>query len=261
MCPMILQRISIIILMFIIIEPSYGQSMPTGKDVMYAVELRDVGRNERADIKMVLEDAKGRQRERRLIRLRQSKGRDEKVRIQFLFPPDIRETAFLMHDYPNRDDDRWLYLPSLRKVKRISGAQKYRNFLGTDFTYDELGGREPEEDTQEMEGEDTFEGRAVYRIRNVPKESANPYSYRLAWVWKEVPIILKEESYDRHGKLRKRMRVLDLKTVQGIYTVLKREMVDVQGKHRTEVTFSQVRYNTDLRPRLFQSSSLVRPIK
>lgn len=258
---MIPQWTSVIFIVSLLLVPSLSQTAPTGEAVMQAVDQRDIGRNEWAEVEMLLEDTKGRQRKRRLIRIRSSKGREEQVRIQFLFPPEVRETAFLMHDHPNRDDDRWLYLPTLRKVKRISGAQKYRNFLGTDFTYDELGGREPEEDTQEMEGEETLKDKAVYRIRSVPKEAGNPYSYRLTWVWKEVPIILKEESFDHHGRLRKRMSVLDLKLVEGIYTVVKREMVDVQEQHRTELTFSGVRYNTNLKSGLFRSPSLVRPIR
>jgi len=238
-----------------------AQSGPSGEAIMQAVDARDIGRDERAEVLMVMEGPGGERRERRLIRLRRSEGPEQQVRIQFQFPPDVRNTAFLLHDHGSRDDDRWLYLPSLRKVKRIAGAQKYRNFLGTDFTYDELGGREPEEDNHTLEGEETLDGRSVYKIRSVPKESANPYSYRLAWVWKEVPIVLQEEFYDRHDRLRKRMRVLDLRPVQGIETVLKREMVDLQEKHRTELTFSALRYDTGLDAGLFEPRSLDRPVQ
>lgn len=243
-----------------VLAQTLGQSGPAGLTIMQAVDARDIGSDERAEVSMVLEDTGGERRERRLIRLRRTDGPEQQVRIQFQFPPDVRDTAFLLHDHGERDDDRWLYLPTLRKVKRIAGAQKYRNFLGTDFTYDELGGREPEEDTHTLEGEEVLDGRAVYKIRSVPKEDANPYRYRLAWIWKETPIVLQEEYYDRHDRLRKRMRVLDLQPVQGIWTVLKREMVDLQEKHRTELTFSALRYSAGLDSDLFEPRALDRPI-
>lgn len=256
---MIRRGLAVVVGSFIAVT-ALAQGGPSGEAIMQAVDARDIGRDERAEVLMVLEDAGGEGRERRLVRLRRSDGPEQQVRIQFRFPPDVRDTAFLLHDHGSRDDDRWLYLPSLRKVKRIAGAQKYRNFLGTDFTYDELGGRAPEEDTHTLEGEETLDGTAVYKIRSVPKESANPYSYRVAWVWKAVPIILQEEFYDRHDRLRKRMRVLDVRPVQGIETVLKREMVDLQEKHRTELTSSALRYDTGLDAGLFEPRSLDRPI-
>lgn len=229
--------------------------------IMMAVENRDVGQDERAEVLMVLIDAKGEKRERRLIRLRRSEDREEQVRLQFQFPPDLRDTALLLHDHPDRDDDRWLYLPTLRKVKRISGAQKYRNFLGTDFTYDELGGREPEEDIHTLEGEEQLDGKPVYRIRSEPREKENPYQYRLVWVWKDTPVILKEEYYDRHGRLKKRMQVLKIQTLQGIPTVLEREMVDIQEQHLTVLSFDKLKYNTGVSSRLFHSRKLDRPVK
>jgi len=253
-------RLRIFTLSILLIAAPALHAAPTGEEIMIAVSNRDVGRDERGEVQMVLEDSHGEVRERRLLRLRLTEGTEEKLRIQFLFPPDVRDAAFLLYDHPDRDDDRWLYLPSVRKAKRISGAQKYRNFLGTDFTYDDLGGREPYEDTHVLEGEAVMDGRPVYRLRSTPKESENPYAYRQVWVWKEAPIVLKEEYYDRHDKLRKRMRVLKLDRVQGIWTVRAREMVDVQEQHRTALTFVLVRYNTGLSPDLFREQALDRPV-
>lgn len=239
--------------------PAYGA--PSEEAIMTAVKRRDVGRDERAEVRMVLEDAGGDTRERRLLRLRLTQQDQDRIRLQFLFPPDVRDTAFLLLDHSDRDDDRWLYLPSVKRPKRISGAQKYRNFLGTDFTYDDLGGREPHEDQHTLEDEATLDGRAVYLIKSVPKESDNPYAFRRVWVWKDVPIVLQEEYYDRHGQLRKRMRALKLARVAGIWTVVEREMVDLAERHRTGLSFTDVRYNAGLRPDLFREQALARAVK
>lgn len=243
-----------------LLQPVFAQNM-NATTIMMAVEERDIAQDERAEVVMLLIDAKGAQRERKLIRLRRSEGREEQVRLQFQFPPDLRDTTLLLHDHPDREDDRWLYLPTLRKVKRISGAQKYRNFLGTDFTYDELGGREPEEDTHTLVGEEQLDGKQVYKIRSVPKEKGNPYQYRLVWVWKDSPVVLKEEYYDRHGRLKKCMQVLKMETVQGIPTVLEREMVDLQEQHRTVLRFNKLKYNTGISPRLLHPRKLDRAVK
>ncbi|WP_198262930.1 outer membrane lipoprotein-sorting protein [sulfur-oxidizing endosymbiont of Gigantopelta aegis] len=236
-------------------------SSPDALTLMLAEKLRDTGNNERADISMILIDAKGAQRERKLIRLRVSDGREQKIRLQFQFPPDLRDTALLLHDHSDRDDDRWLYLPTLRKAKRISGAQKYRHFLGTDFTYDELGGREPEEDKHQLLGEEILDNKVVYKIKSIPIEQENPYQYRLTWLEKTTSIILKEEYFDRHGRLKKRMLVNNIQSLQGIPTILEREMQDIQQQHRTVLKFSQVKYNTDISSRFFHSRQLDRPIK
>ncbi len=233
---------------------------PSGEEIMTAVRKRDVGRDERAEVRMRIDDSRGEVRERRLLRLRLTEGGEDKIRIQFLFPPDVRDTAFLLHDHLDRDDDRWLYLPSLGKPKRIAGTQKYRNFLGTDFTYDDLGGREPQEDAHTLEGEEVIEGRPAYRIRSVPKEAESPHAYRLSWVWKEAPLVLKEEQYDRHERLRKRMRTLKIESVQGIWTVTEREMANVLEQHRTSLVFTATRYNTGIKPDLFREQALERPV-
>ena len=233
---------------------------PSGEEIMTAVRQRDVGRDERAEVRMQIEDSRGEVRERRLLRLRLTEGGEDKVRIQFLFPPDVRDTAFLLHDHLDRDDDRWLYLPSLGKPKRIAGTQKYRSFLGTDFTYDDLGGREPQEDTHTLEGEDTIAGRPAYRVRSVPKEAENPHAYRLSWVWKETPLVLKEEQYDQHQRLRKRMRSLQIKSMQGIWSVTEREMANLLEQHRTVLVFTATRYNTSIKPDLFREQALERPV-
>lgn len=240
--------------------PAISLAAPSGEEIMTAVRKRDAGRDERAEVHMRIEDSLGEVRERRLLRLRLTEGGEDRIRLQFLFPPDVRDTAFLLHDHPDRDDDRWLYLPSLGKPKRIAGAQKYRNFLGTDFTYDDLGGREPQEDTHTLEAEEVVEGRPAYRVRSVPREAESPHAYRIAWVWKDAPLVLKEEQYDRHGRLRKRLRTLKIESVQGIWTATGREMADVREKHRTALVFTAIRYNTGLKTGLFRDQALERPI-
>lgn len=240
--------------------PVISVAAPSGEEIITTVRRRDAGRDERADVHMRIEDSRGEVRERRLLRLRLTEGGEDRIRIQFVFPPDVRDTSFLLHDHPDRDDDRWLYLPSLGKPKRIAGAQKYRNFLGTDFTYDDLGGREPQEDTHTLETEEPVEGRPAYRIRSVPREAESPHAYRITWVWKDAPLVLKEEQYDRHGRLRKRLRTLKIESIQGIWTVVGREMADVQEQHRTTLVFSATRYDTGLKPELFREQALERPI-
>ena len=101
----------------------------------------------------------------------------------------------------------------------------------------------------------------MYRIRSTPREKDNPYQYRLVWVWKDTPIVLKEDYYDRHGRLKKRMRVLTVQNIQGIPTIIEREMVDLQEQHHTVLKFDNVKYDTGISARLFHSRKLDRPVK
>src|SRR5262245_48526567 len=113
------------------------------------VDERDTGRDSRMAMAMRLVDRRGRARERSLnvIGLRGRGGAGDRVLVRFTYPNDIAGTGFLVWERPGGDDDRFLFLPALGRVRRISGAERQESFVGSDFTYEDIGGRAIEDYT------------------------------------------------------------------------------------------------------------------
>jgi hypothetical protein len=120
----------------------------TGRDIMVRVDNRDDGETQKAKMTMTLINKVGDKRIRKVVSYRKDYGKDSKAMMIFASPGDVRGTGYLSWEYDdqNKDDDRWLYLPALRKIRRISGSSNSDYFMGTDFTYDDMGDRNVDED-------------------------------------------------------------------------------------------------------------------
>ncbi len=234
---------------------------PSGKEIMQRAHLARYypGEDMRARVIMRLVSKDGAERVRELVmtRLNLGKGGEQRYFLFFTRPPDVRDMAFLVWAYPSPDDDRWLYVPALKMVRRIAASDKHTSFVGSDFSYEDVSGREPEEDTHKLLREEEAGGREVYVVEGVPKDPGDAdFGRKLSWVDKATWLPLKEEYYDRRGDLARVFTAEELKEVQGYWTIMKRVMRNVQSGHWTEVVFGQVRYNRKLSPGLFSERSL-----
>jgi hypothetical protein len=117
---------------------------PTAEWVANQIENRDTGRDSRAEVRMRLYDRQGRVRERTMtmLAMRGAGGREDKSLVRFAYPNDIKNTAFLVWEHAGADDERFLYLPALGRVRRIAGEEKQQSFVGSDLTYEDMGGRD-----------------------------------------------------------------------------------------------------------------------
>src|SRR5829696_7019776 len=144
---------------FLIVALSPVQPQPrlTAEAIARRVHDRDTGGDSRSTLRMKLFDRHGRARERAMtmvsLRGRGTPGAarsapdGDRLLIRFTYPNDIRGTGFLVWEHPDADDERFLYLPSLARVRRIAGTEAQESFVGSDFTYEEIGGREFDEYT------------------------------------------------------------------------------------------------------------------
>ena len=132
--------------------------------------------------------------------------------------------------------------------------------MGSDFSYEDISGREVEEDTHTLVREETLDGRPLFVIRSVPKEAKSAdFSYRLAWIDKETFVLWREEYYDKRNELYKVFTADEVRQVQGLWTTIRRTMKNVQNGHRTEVTFLEIAYNVGLEDNLFSERYLQNP--
>ena len=220
------------------------------------------GSDAQARISLRLLDHEGHTRTRRLtmLRLDQADGGKQFYYIYFYEPPDVRGMSFLVSKHPGRDDDRWLYLPSIDLVKRIATSDKRTSFAGSDFTYEDVSGRDLDEDEHELLGEEALGEYSTFVVKSTPKRSREvEFSVRKFWIDKTTRLPLKVEHYDLQGALYKIYETREIRTIQDFPTITKAVMKDLGSGHETEITIEAISYDAGLTPDLFQERFLRRP--
>ncbi len=241
-------------------------SAVTAKDIMKRSQAAFLypGRDFKARVVMKLIDKSGRERIRELTMLRKNYGApggEQKYFIYFFRPADVKGMTFMVYKYPEKDDDRWLYVPAIDMVRRIAARDKRSSFVGSDFTYEDISGRDIEDDNHELLREEPLDGRDCFVIRSTPKGEDGDYLYRLSWIEKGSFLPLKEEYYDLKGQLHRVFTADEVKEIEGFPTVTERTMRNVRSGHRTEVRFVTVDYDIGIKDSLFSERFLRRPPK
>ena len=239
--------------------PALAADDPVARHIMQQVEARDEGDNSLSEMEMVLIDRSGAERVRRIKSFRKDFGPDTYSIMFFLEPADVRETAFLNYDYddPARDDDQWLYLPALRKSKRIAASDKSGSFMGSDFNYSDMTSRDIEEYEFTLLREEELEGRKVWLIEAVPISRATAeetgYEKSVVFVRQDNYVVVRAIHWTTDGKLRY-LDVKSLEQIDGIWVNTEVQMTTRQGKktlHSTVLRLHGVKFNQPFEESLF----------
>ena len=230
----------------------------TGKEVAQHVYNRDNGNSVHALVEMVLTDKNGDTNNRIVEGWGMDNDQDlQRAVIVFHRPASVQGTRFLLVENQNRDDDQWIYLPALQRVRRIAASEGGQSFMGTDYTYDDLKTRQVDDDTHSLLREETLDGFDCYVVQSVPKDLGNAqYSKRIQWVDRQSWVPVKMELYDKDGTLEKVNRVEELKKVQDYWTPMKSIMENVQSGHATTITIQKILYNENLPQGMFSTRFL-----
>ncbi len=256
-----LTRIIIITLLVTVISfESQAQEKLTGQQIIENVYYRETGDDATSDLTMTLINSRGSERVREIKQFSKDYGKEEKSIMFFLSPADVRNTSFMNWSYDDagRDDDQWIYLPALKKVKRISSDSKSDYFMGSDFTYDDLGDRHPSEDTHKLLREEKLNGEECYVVESVPKEKGYMYSKTVTWVIKDKWIGMKKEFYDQDGDHLKTLSVERYDKIDGYWVILHSEMHNVQKDHRTIMNLKNVEINIGIDDGMFTERMMKR---
>lgn len=241
----------------------------TGEEIAQKVHDRDEGDNSTSNMKMILTDKNGNERVRELKRFSKNKGEDTLKLMFFLTPADVKNTAFLTHDFEdsNKDDDQWLYLPELQKVKRIASSDKSSAFMGSDFTYSDMTSRNVSDYTYKIMKETKVGGNKVWQMLVTPKSEKTieetGYTKSIVFVRQDNFVIVQALNYIKAGKKLKYMMVKGLEKIDGIWSITEMQMITKKGKktlHKTSFEFSDIKYNQGLEESLFTTRTLQRGI-
>ena len=231
----------------------------SGKEIMQKVKDRPDGKNRKITMQMELINKRGKKRNRSVVSYSMDIGKDKKSIMFFLSPADVKGTGFLTWDYdnPDKDDDRWLYLPAMKKTRRISGTSAKKDyFMGTDFTYDDMGSRNVDEDTHKLLREENLDGYDCWVIESKPKDPKDMYSKKTTWIRKYCLYAHEVVYHDKMGNLLKTLTILNIKKVDGFWTAYKMQMRNHQNNHETILLMSDVFYNIEINENMFTVSNL-----
>jgi hypothetical protein len=218
------------------------------------------GADGRSEVRMLIKDSQGREQRRQFTVLRRNvvAGGDQEFLVVFSRPSDVRGTVYLVKKHVGEDDDRWLYLPGLDLVKRISAGDKRTSFVGADYFYEDVSGRGPDEDTHELI-ETTAE---YYVVNHVPKDSGGvDFTSYITWIDRSTFLPMKIDYVNERDEVYRRVEVLQVETVQGHPTVAKSRVSNLETGGYTDMQFGFVAYDLGMPADVFTERSLRNPPK
>ena len=235
----------------------------TGAQIVQKVYDRPTGEDQTGELTMTLINSRGSSRVRTISQFQKDFGDTEKKIMFFVSPADVRNTSFMnwTYDDASKSDDQWIYLPALKKVKRISSDSRSDNFMGSDFTYDDLGDRHPNSDTHTLLREEKFNGDDCYVVESFPKEEEYMYSRTVTWISKDKFIGHKREFYDEDEEL---LKILTLKKHEKIgeyWIQTSTEMHNVQKDHKTIMELKNIKVDTGIDDSKFTERMMTRGLK
>jgi len=233
-----------------------------GLSIVKESDKRDEGfRDFTAEAVMTLKNKHGEESIRKMrIKTLEVKDDGDKSLTIFDTPRDVKGTALLNYSHKKGDDDQWLYLPALKRVKRISSRNKSGSFMGSEFSYEDISGQEVEKYTYKWLRDEAYQGQDCYVFERYPIDKKNSgYSRQVVWMDKKEYREWKIEFYDRKKSL------LKILTVKGYKKYLKKywranemNMVNLQNHKSTKLLWSNYRFRTGLKAKDFNLNSLKR---
>jgi outer membrane lipoprotein-sorting protein len=214
-------------------------------------------------MRLIPKSGSERVRESNIFSKEKPDGRDMQRLVQFISPADISGSNVLIHEHREGNDDIWIYLPSVKKVRRLLANSKKESFMGTDFTYTDITTPKVHEYKHTLLRQDDLNGASCYVIESVPKADETRrdtgYSKTVNWIRKDNFVRVKSEIHDLSGALAKVMQVHALKEVdkqQDKWLMEKVEMRDLRSGHVTILTFNNIRTDAELSDKLFAPGRL-----
>jgi len=205
-----IRRIPQLAILLCLFTAPFASAAPTDAETRGEAIAADVYARERGfesyrmDMEMILRDRQGQESVRRMQgTVLEVSGDGDKHLIVFQAPADIKHTAFLTFSHADKPDDQWLYLPSLKRTRRIASDSKSGSFLGSEFSFEDLTSQLPRKFSHTYIAEETVADRPTFKLERVPRYEGSGYTRQLLWIDKERLVTLKTEFYDRRGALQK----------------------------------------------------------
>ena len=234
----------------------------TGREIMAMVRQTPDTEDMSSDVTMTLVNARGQQRVRELRMLaKESDGISRSVMF-FTAPADVRGTGFLTVEQANGESDMWLYLPALRRIRRIVSSSRNESFMGSDLTYADLGSRDLDNHEHPRLADDRIDGQVAYVVESTPAtdeiERETGYSRTVVWISMDKLIPLRTDFYDTRGNLAKQMVVEETLLVGGHWVMSRIVVADLKDGGSTIMETTNIEIDTGIDDDVFTQQQLRR---
>ncbi len=257
-------RAAFVLLAWLLLSPTFAQTpaennAQRGLQIVTEAQQRNQGFVDSvADMQMTLHSRRGDTATRRMrTRTLEVQGDGDMGLVVFDDPLDVKGTALLTHSHKHTSDDQWLYLPALKRVKRISSSGRSGPFMGSEFSYEDLASQEVEKYTYEYLRDERLDGREHYVVARYPKEKKSGYTREVLWLDHEHYRIWKVEYYDRKNSLLKTLVASDFKQyLDRFWRAHHMHMLNHQTTRATTLKWAKYVFDNGLTPRDFDRNSL-----
>jgi outer membrane lipoprotein-sorting protein len=253
--------------MLILFFGSALAQQPTAREVMEKYKAQDRTNDSSVELTMTMVNSRGGTRERQLNWVTKTDEKDNrKSLIRFLAPADVSGTGFLSIEHSGSDDDNWLYLPSLRKSRRIAGSDKSDSFMGTEFTYEDLDTEDLNAYEYKLQGSETVDGLEAWVVEAVPvdpkKIEESGYSKRELWIGKDHNLLVQAKYYDKEGRYVKLYQTADTRQIAGTekWRAYELTMKDVIKGDKTILDITEYKINEGVQDSYFSERYLKRGV-
>lgn len=214
------------------------------------------GNTTKAEIIMKIINSNGSVKERNLEFLRKDYGSGSRILFKFLKPALVKGTALLTWNNRDKDNDHWIYLPALKRVRRIAASDKSKGFMGSDFSYEDLSKRSLKKDAFKMLKGVSLEGALCYVLEALPKDKSEKIQRRKVWIRKDNFLPIKAEYYDSNGNLIKELTTERVSKIQNIWTISYSRMSNFEKDSVTTMELKEIKYNLKLSDRNFKTKGM-----
>ena len=237
-----------------------GTPEEKGEAIVHESDERDSGFGDSVvDLTMILRDRDGTESVRHIVRktLEIHREGDKELDI-FVQPPDVRGTTLLTYTHALKPDEQWVYLPALKRVKRIASANKSGPFMGSEFAYEDIVSQEVEKYTYRYLRDETVDGHDCYVIENIPAYEYSGYSRQVERMDKTIFMPRRLDYYDRKGELLKTLSIEDYQQFGKVWRAHKMTMTNHQTGKSSVLIWENFRFGTGLTDHDFNRNALKR---
>ena len=231
----------------------YAQS---GFEIATMLDQKSAPKDLTNKTRMILTNSKGKSRTNAMVS--KSINKNKKQMIWFLEPKDDRGVSFLKIEHDNKEDEMRMWLPAFKKVRRISAKKRGDSFMGSDLSFEDLSNRDIKLNKYKRLDDEIVNGIDCYVLEIEPKKEAkSSYTRHISWIDKSTLNLLKEHSYDKKGELEKE-KAFGYDFMQQYYILKRVSVNNIQKRHSTEITFTDITVDAGLEDGLFHERNLKR---
>ncbi len=252
-------------LLYPLLAGALALTSPDPQALMEAVKWRADGQARQARVRLDLLDGEQVRQTREVDYLERDGARERDTLMYINQPRDVAGTSLLLQssaERPSDEDNIYLYLPALRKSKRLAARNKRGRFVGSEFSYADLEWLRPEDFRYRRLGEARWQGRPVVHLEAVASDDRvlekTGYSKKELWVDPDYALVVRGLYFDEQGRQLKQMEVEEVTDIQGFWTITRQVVHNLQTGKGTRMWVDEVRYDPPVNDRLFTKQQLGR---